>query len=488
MDEIGVLIKKYIFPFLITLSGILLLITAFSSTGNISQSGTFKLGAFVVFAMGIVTYLYIQEIITKSQHIIILVVMLLSCMSLGFSTYSSVSTTIGHIELKKEKDIHIKQGLRDIEVIQLEYKKKYGWYSDDFSELKRFLLDDSVYSISTRGIVPDYKVTEEHAMILGYDPIQDYIQMESYDEKEALKCGLLSKDTSWLNVMSKLFPTTLDTSGNRIYEFDINSFHKVPMSEEENKIFTLKANILESSDDLTYEVLLFNLGSDKHFISANLIDFNGNDTAFYGKDIKGLIVKDSIHQISSLEINDIVSDINGISYNTPSGVLELLKSLNKKDTLSFNILRGNNPMTIKLTQKDILPVASRAAWSDLEDLLEYNLLPSLYEPNKFDQFFIGKYMVVKEDEFSSPKLDLGKFRNFLANRNIDTTSISFEYTKAEKSEFYSLTNSENEFYLFSKVGTPVFTAFDPSPYDPLNERDTLITGSMTEVKTSGNWK
>ena len=227
---------------------------------------------------------------------------------------------------------------------------------------------------------------------------------------------------------------------------------------------------------------------DKHFISANLIDFNGNDTAFYGKDIKGLIVKDSIHQISSLKINDIVSDINGISYNTPGGVLELLKSSNKKDTLSFNILRDNNPMTIKLTQKDILPVASRAAWIDLEDLLDYNLLPSLYEPNKFDQFFIGKDLVVKEDEFSSPKLDLGKFRNFLANRNIDTTSISFEYTKAGKSDFYSLTNSENEFYLFSKVGTPVFTAFDPSPYDPLNERDTLITGSMTEVKTSGNWK
>ena len=36
--------------------------------------------------------------------------------------------------------------------------------------------------------------------------------------------------------------------------------------------------------------------------------------------------------------------------------------------------------------------------------------------------------------------------------------------------------------------TPVFQAQDPSPYDPLLERDTLITGSMSEVKTSGNWK
>ena len=43
-------------------------------------------------------------------------------------------------------------------------------------------------------------------------------------------------------------------------------------------------------------------------------------------------------------------------------------------------------------------------------------------------------------------------------------------------------------YLFTKIGTPVFKAYDPSPYDPLVERDTLITGSLTEVKTSGNWK
>ena len=58
-----------------------------------------------------------------------------------------------HIEPQKEKDMHIKQGLRDIrKVIQLEYKRKYGYSMDDFSELKRFLLDDSVYSISTSGI------------------------------------------------------------------------------------------------------------------------------------------------------------------------------------------------------------------------------------------------------------------------------------------------------------------------------------------------
>ena len=129
--------------------------------------------------------------------------MFISCLLLGYTTYSSISTTIAQIDLKKKIDSNIKQGLRDIEIIQLEYKKKYGWYSDNFEELKRFLLNDSVYSISTRGIVPDYKITPEHAEILGYDPIIDYIQIESYDEQEALKCGLITKDTSWENVLVK---------------------------------------------------------------------------------------------------------------------------------------------------------------------------------------------------------------------------------------------------------------------------------------------
>ena len=486
MEETSTLIKKFIFPILISFSGLMLLYTAlFSGTGSINQSGNFLLGALVVFLMGIVTFLYIKEIITKSLHIILLATMLVICLLLSYSTYSSVTNTIADIELKKETDKHIKQGLRDIEITQLEYKKKYGWYSDSFDELKRFLREDSVYSISTLGIVPDYKITAEHAEILGYDPIQDYIQMESYDEKEALECGLLTKDTSWINVMNKLFPATSDTAGNRIYQFNVEELNKVPMSEKKN--FVLNADILESSDDISFEVLLFKNESNKHFTTANLVDFNGNDTIFYGKNIKGLVVKDSIHQISELKINDIIVSVNGISYNHSNDVLELIKSI-KKDTLTFNVKRGSNNILILLTQKDIIGKSSRGAWSDLADIFEYNLLPSFYNPKNYSPFYVGKEMVIKEDEFSSPKLDLNKFKDFIILRNIDTNNINFEFRKGDIVNFTNANNESNEFYLFSKIGTPVFTAYDPFPYDPLNERDTLRTGSMTEVKTSGNWK
>ena len=487
MEERSLLIKKYIFPSLVILIGLMLLNTAFfSGTGSTSQSGTFKLGAFVVLIMGIVTTLYIKEIITKNTHMVLLGVMLISCLFLGYSTYSSVTTTISQIELKEKIDNNIKQGLRDIEIIQLEYKKKYGWYSDNFQELKRFLLQDSVYSISTKGIVPDYKITPEHAEILGYDPIIDYIKIESYDEDEALKCGLLTKDTSWENVLKKLFLSNNDTSNNRVFEFDINNFNKVPMSS--SKYFQLYADILESSDDVTFEVLMKRKGKGFNFVSSFLIDFNGNDKAYYGKDIKGLIVKDSIPQITQFTLGDNIVSLNSESFNNCSDFLNALK-LSKNDTLDFKIIRDGKEINLKFTINDITKRQSRAFWTDLEDVLTYNLQPPLYNPELFEPFYVEKKLVIKEDEFSSPYLKIDEFKKLISERNLDTSNISFEFFKGE-SVFYSnfTGTSLDYFYLFSKVGTPVFTAFDPAPYDPLNEKDTLITGSLTEVKTSGNWK
>ncbi|MBF70085.1 MAG: hypothetical protein CL837_03965 [Crocinitomicaceae bacterium] len=487
MEERNLLIQKYIFPVLVILMGLMLLNTAiFSGTGSTSQSGTFLLGALVVVSMGVVTILYIKEIITKKTHLSILSLMLISCLLLGYSTYSSISTTIAQIDLKKKIDSNIKQGLRDIEIIQLEYKKKYGWYSDNFEELKRFLLNDSVYSISTKGIVPDYKITPEHCEILGYDPILDYIQIESYDEQEALKCGLLTKDTSWENVLVKLFDSSQDSSNNRLYNFDFNNFDLVPMSQ--NKYFKIDAKILESNDDITFEVLLHRKDDEYNFVSSYLIDYNGNDKAYYGKDIKGLIVKDSIPQMPQLLIGDNIVLVDSISFNKSEDFLNALKN-KKKDTLRFQILRSGKKIELKLTQKDIISRPSRAFWTDFQDVLSYNLQPPLYNPELFEPFHVGKNIIIKEDEFSSPHLDIGNFKKLAINHSIDTNSITFEFFKGQKTN-YSDFNLETEdyFYLLSKVGTPVFIAYDPSPYDPLNERDTLITGSLNEVKTSGNWK
>ncbi len=489
MERLSTHIKRFIIPYIIVLAGLILLYTAlFSGTGNISQSNDFLFGALSVLLLGVVIILILRNVIQKSYFKFIIPVMIVYCLFLSYKTYNSIATTIDQIELKKEINAHIKQGLRDIEVTQIEYKKKYGWYANEFSELKRFLSEDSVYSVSTIGTVPDYKITPEHQEILGYDPIRDYIEIESYDEKEALLCGLLKKDTSWQNVREKLFPTLLDSVKTRLYDFVVDNLNKVNLTHDgSNKFFVMDSDILETSDETTFECLLYKSGTNFHFVTANIIDFNENDTAYYNLEINGLIVKDSIPQLPSLLIGDILESANNLEIKSPSAVYNLIKET-RKDTITFKVVRNNQPQIIQLTQKDIIPKPSRINWSDLEDMLNYNLLPPYYNPIGFEKMYIGKDMVIKEDEFSSPSLDLSKFKTLLENRGFDTTSLSFEFNRNETFSFSDLNSSKNAIYLYTKIGTPVFQAQDPSPYDPLLERDTLITGSMSEVKTSGNWK
>ena len=62
----------------------------------------------------------------------------------------------------------------------------------------------------------------------------------------------------------KLFKNNDDSSNNRIYDFDIKNFDKVPMSK--NKYFKIDAKILESNDDITFEVLLHRKDDEYNFL------------------------------------------------------------------------------------------------------------------------------------------------------------------------------------------------------------------------------
>ena len=64
----------------------------------------------------------------------------------------------------------------------------------------------------------------------------------------------------------------------------------------------------------------------------------------------------------------------------------------------------------QVTQKDIVSRPSRSYWTDFEDVLSYNLQPPLYNPELFDPFYIGKDLISKEDEFSSPSLNISNFK------------------------------------------------------------------------------
>ena len=62
-------------------------------------------------------------------------------------------------------------------------------------------------------------------------------------------------------------------------------------------------------------------------------------------------------------------------------------------------------------------------------LIIYSL--SLYDPELFEPFYVEKKLVIKEDEFSSPYLQIDEFKKLVTDRSMDTSNISFEFFKGE---------------------------------------------------------
>jgi len=489
MKDLGTLAKKYLFPILVIITGLYLVYMAIipdSETG-ISQNSSFLFGGLTILALGVIILLFVMDIIKnrKIQLLLYAALLLPLCIVLINSLYGSVNETIEQIETKNHKDVYIKQALNDIKDIELEYRKKYGWFTNDFNELKRFLVLDSVYSIDTEGNVPDYPVTEEHQAILGYNTVDNYIEIESYDEDEALKCGLIFKDTNWTNVLVKLFTGPDAINNERVYTFDLEGFQFVPLSD--SVIFSLGADVLES-DDESFEFMYCNKESNE-FVSSQLIDKNSDQKDLYNIE-NGVVLNDTISLMPNVSKNDVLITINQQPIEKLNNLTAILENMSFKDTLKLSFLRvgGNNEnvaineslAVINLKNKKRKTTASIAIY------LEEKFSPLKYNPKNFFLVNVGNQFTKKESELSKSYLDTTALLAFCKYRDIYNGS-SFEF---EKNTIYSETiPSANflQFFTTSKIGTPVFTAFDPKPYDPLKERDTLRVGSLKDVKTNGNW-
>ena len=489
MKDLGTLAKKYLFPILVILLGLYLIYMAVipdSETG-ISQNNSFLFGGLTILLLGALILLFVMDVIKNRKIQILLYVALLLplCLLLTNSLYSSVNETIEQIESKKYKDVYIKQALNDIKDIELEYRKKYSWYSKDFNELKRFLIVDSVYSIDTEGSVPDYPITEEHQAILGYNTVDNYIQIESYDEDEALKCGLIFKDTNWTNVLVKLFTSQEAINNERIYPFDLETFQYVPLSD--NITFGLGADILESDDEI-FEFIYCKKESN-HFISSQLVDKNNEQNALY--EIKnGIVLNDTISALPNLKEKDVLTSINDQAIENKNNLSSMLKEISFTDTLTLSFIRvdkDNNKVSINETLAvATLKTNTRKTISSVALYLEEKFNPLKYNVKDFYLANVGSQFTKKESELSKSYLDTTSILNFCQYRE-QYKGSTFEF---EKNTLYSESNSSVKFLQFftsSKIGTPVFTAFDPKPYDPLKERDTLRVGSLKDVKTNGNW-
>ena len=106
---------------------------------------------------------------------------------LVYMCYRSIMTPI---EFNKEKDVResaIKARLIDIRKAQIEYKNVYKTHAGSFADLIKFLKDDKLPFLIKEGVLTDEQLEK------------------GMTEKEAVKKGLIRRDTVWVVAKDTLF-------------------------------------------------------------------------------------------------------------------------------------------------------------------------------------------------------------------------------------------------------------------------------------------
>jgi len=157
------------------------------------------------------------------------VVRILLIIAIAVLGYLLVDSIMNPIRFNKEKDIRedaIIERLKDIRTAQVAYKSKYGRYTGSFDTLITFVKQDSFPLIYKEGAITDDMID----------------QWGRGAEREALKRGLIVRDTSYTNVLDSIF-----TGG-----FTVDSIRFVPFCDANE--FTLQAAKVQTGSKVMVEV------------------------------------------------------------------------------------------------------------------------------------------------------------------------------------------------------------------------------------------
>jgi len=143
------------------------------------------------------------------MKIVINIVLSLVALVLAYFLWSSIDDPIQYEKAKKQRYAVAIQKLKDIRTAELAYLVVNGKFTGDFDTLISFVKNDSIPMVKAIGSVPD-----------------------SLSEKEALKMGIISRDTSYVSTLDSLFAPG----------YPIDSLRYVPFTNKEE--FTLGATIL----------------------------------------------------------------------------------------------------------------------------------------------------------------------------------------------------------------------------------------------------
>lgn len=168
---------------------------------------------------------------------------------LAYMCYRSI---MGPIEFNDEKDRRenlIKQRLIDIRKAQIEYKNIHKVHAANFDELSKFLKEEKLPFLIKEGVLTDEQL------------------QKGMTEKEAVKKGLIKRDTIWVTAVDTLFGKG----------YNVDDLRNVPVA---NVQFKMDTATLTSGSGYTVKVFQCGVLYDDYLGDLNKQEvYNLNDKA-----------------------------------------------------------------------------------------------------------------------------------------------------------------------------------------------------------------
>ncbi|MDD2191751.1 MAG: hypothetical protein PHO12_04345 [Bacteroidales bacterium] len=147
---------------------------------------------------------------------IISIILIVGIVILGFVLYSSIMRPVKFDDEYNKRSTEVINKLKDIRAIQEAFKSANGRYCGDIDSLLTFLETGKTVMVKKYGVVPD-----------------------SLTEAQAIKAGIVSRDTVMVNPLEKLIEEKLI----RTPKNDIKNLKFIPYSD--GKVFEIKADIID---------------------------------------------------------------------------------------------------------------------------------------------------------------------------------------------------------------------------------------------------
>jgi len=180
------------------------------------------------------------------MNTVIRILLIAAIIVLGYLLINSIMNPIRFNKERDKRENAIKERLINIRTAEVAFKSKYGRYTGSFDTLINFVKTDSFPLIYKEGSVTDEMIEEWGRSA----------------EREALRRGMIVRDTSYTSVLDSIFDPG----------FHVDSLRYVPYTD--NKTFRLEADIVETGSGVDVEVFeasvlndVFLRGLDKQLIT-----------------------------------------------------------------------------------------------------------------------------------------------------------------------------------------------------------------------------